>query len=313
MGRGYGRELFLEFVPATVRHRSEPLGVAALSSAVIAELGDALGGPCLEVTWAGRTVMQGVLRAARHADVILAVSLPASRPGEAADRNRVEEVLRTASEAAFDRPLVLVARAARLLDLDDGGIERVAEWAFHEVEQGFTSVAFRPQDIATSRALRLATAAESLINAGIGVEIELDRSPDGGLLLAELDEGGVPLAAVRGSRPGDDVGAALVVVDPLRDAIPDDQPCRVVLDGFVLKAVAKALPAPETDTVLSEAADDVGAALVKAASFLEELDAPLRHRLEALTYASTLGAMRALGAEGTATELLDALAAELYR
>ena len=82
----HGPELFFEFVPGTVRPFSDPLGVPILSSAVLAELSSALQDPVIEVTWPGPTVLSGALRAAKHADAILAVSMPASRPGEAGDR-----------------------------------------------------------------------------------------------------------------------------------------------------------------------------------------------------------------------------------
>jgi hypothetical protein len=312
LGRSVGRDLFFEFVPGTVRPLSDPLGVPIISGAVLAEFSRSIGGPVLEATWAGAPVMRGVLRAARHADAILAVSLPPSREGETADRARPARVAELAADVAFDRPLVLVARAPHLSAVDDGGIERMAEHVMAEVQHGFTAIGFRPQDIDLDRAERMTRAADGLVEMGIGIELELDGSSDAGLILAELEQEGLPLAAVRGCRASEDLAGGFVVVNPLTDTIPEDAPCRVVIDGFVLKALIRALSEAEAAPVLERAADDLEGALGWAATFIDELDAPLQERIEALTYVNVLAACRMLGAEGTATELLEAMAVELY-
>ncbi len=312
MGPGVGRDLFFEFVPGSVRPLSDPLGVPIISGAVLAEFSRSIGGPVLEASWAGSHVMRGVMRAARHADAILAISLPPTREGEAADREGPARVAALASEVAFDRPLVLVARAPRLKSIDDGGIERMADHVLAEMQHGFTAIGFRPQDIDVDRAARMATAAAGLVEMGIGIELELDGSSDAGLLLAELEQEGLPLAAVRGCNADEDLAGGFVVVNPMRGAIPEETPCRVIVDGFVLKALVRALSDAEAAPLLERASDDLGGALAWAATFIDELDPALQDRIEALTYVNILAGCRMLGAEGTATELLNAMAAELY-
>lgn len=311
LGPGVGRDLFFEFVPGTVRPLSDPLGVPIISGAVLAEFSRAIGGPVLEATWAGSHVMRAVLRAAKHADAILAVSLPPSREGEAGDRERPVRVAELAAEVAFDRPLVLVARAARMNAVDDGDIERLGEYVLAEAQHGFTAIGFRPQDIQIDRAERLARAALGLVEMGIGIELELDGSSDAGLLLAELEQEGLPLAAVRGCSTDEDLAGGFVVVNPMSEPIPEEAPCRVVIDGFVLKALVRALSDGEAAPLLERAATDLEGALRWAGTFIDELDPALQDRIEAMTYVNVLAACRMLGAERTAAELLDAMAAEL--
>ena len=101
------------------------------------------------------------------------------------------------------------------------------------------------------------------------------------------------------------------MVNPMTDAIPKTAPCRVVLDGYVLKALVRALASPEAGPLLERATESIEEALEWAAGFIDELDPALQDRIEALTYTNVLAACRRLGATGTASCLLEALAAEL--
>src|SRR5687768_18024384 len=105
MLEGYGRELFATFVPASARARVAQAGrpAALLSGALLARHGAALQGNVVEVTWSGRAVLAGVLRAVRHVDGIVAVSVPAlvRSSSPKASRAAVGEILAAADTALY--------------------------------------------------------------------------------------------------------------------------------------------------------------------------------------------------------------------
>src|SRR5687768_6179065 len=92
---GYGLELFHSYVPPSARARATGARVPLISGTLLAEHNAALGGPVLEVTWPGRALLDGVLRAVRHADALLAVSVPPEMrlSSPSAPRRIVEEIL----------------------------------------------------------------------------------------------------------------------------------------------------------------------------------------------------------------------------
>lgn len=310
---GYGRELFLEFVPPSARDRIGDLGVPVLSGAVVAEVAGDMQGPMLEVTFPGAAALAGLLRAVRFCDAVLAVRAPPPGADGMSQDAVAAEVIRCAAQADFDRPLVLVAGAPDLNSLDDSGIDRAAEAQYDLIHAGFTSIAFAPGAIAVDPVERVTQAAAPLVELGLGVELDFGPNAPTAALLAEFEETGLPIAAVRGSRPGDPLCGGLPVFNPLRDALNLDEPSRVLLDPFLLKAVVRALPGEEAEHMLEDAADDIGDALFRHGAFLDSLDARTSIRLEAMTYGTIVTACERLGAAGVASDLLDGLAREYFR
>lgn len=284
---GYGRELFSTFVPSSARARLDGRPRSSservlLSGALVARHAAALGGPIVEVTWAGRAALTGVLRAARHADLIVAVGVPAlvRTSGPHASRVVVDEILGAADQALFDRPLITVARA---LPLPHGAsVERLSEQLYRDVDAGFTALAFSPAafqgDVA---ALGKVTA--PLAEQDLGLEVELDGTADAALVLARIDDAGLSLTAVRGANPGDELGGALLIVDAAR-ALGSLAPfsvgapgLRIVLDERVQKSCARIA-----------GGDD--------------------ERMEAAAFMASAELLELLAAKGTAGRLLDVLA-----
>lgn len=289
---GYGRELFESFVPSSARARVAARPGAAkalLSGALVARNAPSLAGPVIEVTWPGRAALSGILRAARHDDLVVAVSVPAAvrAGGPQASRAVVDEILAAADVALFDRPLILVARAMPLAK--GASVERLSEGLYRDLEAGFTSMAF------SSAAFQgdvdeLVRVTAPLVEQELGLELELNDGEPGGdeadpaLLLARVDDAGLSLAAVRGARHGDELGAALLVIPsaqatgslaPAKAATP----LRIVLDDALARSLARG------------SGDD--------------------ERLEASLFMDTAEICAKLGARGTSTRLLDALASTL--
>lgn len=311
--RDYGRELFRHYTPAVVRPVADAFGVELLSTSVFAEHQAEVGAPLVEVSFPGAVLLDGVLRAARHADAPLVVSLSSLEPGAVRLRNEVRTVLECAADTGFDRPLALVARASSLASFDDGEIDRISDQMLSVLDVGLTAFSFRPGDIALDRAIRLTRAVRPLLEWGVGVELELDGTPADLLMLAELDEIGLPVAAVRGASGDDELCGGVLVVDPLRDPLPDNMAAaRVVLDGFLLRAARDVLGEAEGFRLFARAADDTGAALRDASTLFDELPHRDRDRLEALVYGNVAQAISRIGAEHTSDRLLDALAQEMY-
>jgi len=309
----YGRELFRRFTPSLVRPVSDAWSLELLSTSLYAELADALASPVVEVSFSSSTLLDGVFRAARHADAPVVVALSALEPGAAGLREEVRAVLECASDCGFDRPLSLVVRASPLTSVDDGELERAAERVLAILDVGATAFAFRPMDVVQDRALRFTRAVRPLLEWGLGIEVELFGTRDDALFMSELDEIGVPLAALRGASVDDELCGARLVVDPLKDALPADlSRTRVVLDGFLLRAARDVLSEAEGLTLFAAAADDTGRALKDARPLFDELPRRERDRLEALVYGNVSQALARTGASGAGDRLLDALAVELY-
>jgi hypothetical protein len=311
--RDYGRELFRQYTPAVVRPVADAFEVDLLSTSTFAQHQREIGAPLVEVSFCGGVLLDGVLRAARHADAPVTVALSALEPGGVRLHKEVRTVLECAADTGFDRPLALVARASSLSSFDDGEIDRVSERMLSVLDVGLTAFSFRPGDVALDRAIRLTRAVRPLLEWGVGVELEIDGTPADLLMLAELDEIGLPIAAVRGATGDDELCGGVLVVDPLRDALPEDMSAaRVVLDGFLLRAARDVLGETEGHRLFARAADDTGAALSDASTLFDELPHRDRDRLEALVYGNVAQALVRLGAEHTSDRLLDALAREMY-
>lgn len=309
----YGRELFRRFSPSIVRPVADAWSLELLSTSLHAELAESLVAPVVEMSFSSSTLMDGVFRAARHADAPVVVALSPLEPGGQGLRDEVRAVLECASDCGFDRPLSLLVRASALTSVDDGELERAAERVLAVLDVGATAFAFRPMDVAQDRALRFTRAIRPLLEWGLGVEVELFGARDDALFMSELDEIGVPVAAVRGAGADDELCGGRVVVDPLKDALPSDlTTARVVLDGFLLRAARDVLSEAEGLTLFAAAADDTGRALKDARPLFDELPRRERDRLEALVYGNVSQALARTGASGGGDRMLDALAVELY-
>ena len=279
---GYGRELFSTFVPSSARARLDArpssAGRALLSGALVARHAGALGGPIIEVTWSGRAALTGVLRAARHADLIVAVGVPAlvRTAGPHAPRVVIDEILGAVDAALFDRPFITVARA---MPLPHGAsVERLREHLYRDVDAGFTAIAFSPAAL-QSDIEELVRVTAPLVEQELGLEVELDGTADAALVLARIDDAGLSLSAVRGAEPGDELGGALLVVDASRalGSLAGTGALRVLLDDRLQPSLARISPG-----------DD--------------------ERMEAAAFMATSELLEALTAKGTAGKLLDALA-----
>lgn len=308
---GAGASLFLEFVPApTRRSLGDDLEVPLVSSALIAEHAPSLTGPCLEVTWPGTAALGGVLRAVRHKDGVMAVRLPEVLSEDPRARGHaVQAVVAVAEDAAFDRPLVIVGGVAGTAG--EGAAERFSDELFAAVDVGITSVVLRPAALDDELLDALCELTEPLRELGIGIEADFGPDEGAAFLLAQLDELGLPLAAVRGAGEDDELGGGLLVVDPAAGDIPD-LPVRVSLDPFVVKGLARALD-DEAGRALLASARERGASSTLAESLprLAQLDERGRARAEALVYAEVEAAAVALQAARVASDLYDALAREL--
>ncbi len=296
-GSGYGRELFSTFVPPSARARLDARtrkDAALLSGALVARHSASLAGAVVEVTWGGRAALTGVLRAARHEDVIVAVGVPAfARTAEPqAPRAIVDEILNAADAALFDRPLIVVARAIPLAP--GASVDRLSEGLYRDLDAGFTSMGFSPAAF-QGDIDELVRVTAPLVEQDLGLELELDatagasQAADAALVLARVDDAGLSLSAVRGANVGDELAGALLVVDAANAsgslaptaAIAAGVPLRIVIDG-ALGSVAR---------VLERGGDD--------------------ERVEAAAYMAATDVIAQLGAKGAASRLLDALAASM--
>lgn len=317
---GYGRELFSTFTPSSARGRIEARAARGgratplLSGALVARHREALGGPVVEVGWpklaadAAASIapmptmagafLTGVFRAVRHADAVVAVSVPFDARGRSpgAPRQIVDDVLAAADAALLDRPLILVARAAPLPP--GASVDRLSEGLYRDLEAGFTAMAFAPAVLGAAlegggsgdlEALVRLTA--PLVEQDLGLELELEASAaagaptlDTGLLLARVEDAGLALSAVRGAGADDELGGALLVVDrSAAPALPAGVAARVVLDERLWPALTRAVSTGDAE------------------------------RVEATAWLETAELLGETGAAGTASRLLDALASGLRR
>ncbi len=278
---GYGRELFSTFVPSSARARLDARGsrAALVSGALLARHRP---GVVVEATWAGRAALTGVLRAARHADAVVAVSVPSATRSvsPSAPAHIVDEILSAVDAALYDRPLVIVARAQPLPP--GASVDRLSEGLYRDVEAGYTAIAFSPTALQGDvEALVRVTA--PLVEQDLGLEVELDGSADAALILARIDDAGLSLSAVRGAAPYDELGGALLVVD-VDDTVaarPEDAALRVVIDRRLERVLQR------------NAGDD--------------------ERIEAAAWLEAGAQLAAVGAAGASSRLLDALAQSLQR
>lgn len=308
-GLAFGTRAFA-FVPGNVRRALGETSVPLLSSELAAICAPRLSGPVVELSWPGTSALIGALRAARRANAALALVMPdifaVEDPGA---RLRIARaVLALAEEARFDRPLFLVRQLRGQSARTPEEVERLKGALAAEVEAGFPSIALRPGELGLDDLAELGPLIAPFALEGVGFELELEGRHEAALALASLDEAGVRFAAVRGASADDELGGALLVVDPFQGRMPSGVPCRVSLDAFVVKGIARALPSTARDTLL-RALRSKGAtkALTSDLDLLAELDDGERARVEAMVYAEVKDALQALGADDVGDELEAAL------
>lgn len=303
-------ERLLAFVPGNVRRALLDVTLPLLSSNLAAGCAAALSGPVVEVTWPGTSALLGCLRAARRARVALALVIPdaflVEDPGA---RPRImRAVVALAEEARYDEPLFVIRRLRGQRARAPEDVERLQGAISAEVDAGFPSIALRPAELELTELKELTSVLAPFAEAGIAFELEFEGRDGAGLILATLDDAGMRFAAVRGASAEDELGGALLVVDPLEDHVPDDIPCRVSLDAFVVKGISRAVSAEARDLLLRAVRrQGASGALAGSLDTLAEIDDSERARVEALVYAEVSDAITALGAEGVGDELVDAL------
>lgn len=304
-GSPLGTHVFA-FVPANVRRALGPTPVPLLSSELAAISAPRLSGPIVELTWPGTSALLGALRAARRANAALTLVLPdIFAVDDPSARLRIARaVVALADEAHFDRPLFLVRQLRGQSARTPDDVERLRSAIFAEVEAGFPSIALRPVELGVLDLAELGPILAPFTLEGVGFEIELAGHHEAALVLPSLEDAGVRFAAVRGASADDELAGALLVVDPLAGPVPADLPCRVSLDAFVVKGIARALP-PLSRDVLVRALKEKGpaAALTSDLDLLAELDDRERARVEAFVYAEVKDAIHALGAHDIGDEL----------
>jgi hypothetical protein len=211
---------------------------------LLREHAEALAAPVVEVTARRSSVISGFLRACRRADAVAVVAIePASRRhGPSASARVIDGVIDLAVACGHDRPIVIVARAdttplwhAPSVTPAEAILERVA----HDVDAGFGAIGLDLACVGDSE--RCAMLVRAFEADDLGLELEVDEGEDAALLLAEIDDLRLPLAAVRGANAHDDVGQAtrIVRLSDLRDVEGGPGGVRVNLDDWVAAAVAR--------------------------------------------------------------------------
>ena len=242
----------------------------------------AIGVPIVEVSARRAAVLAAFLRACRQADTIAVIAVDAAprRSSPQAPARIMSGIVGAARAGLHDRPLVVVARA------DDAplwyapgvaAVDAVLERLARDIDAGYGAIGLGVELAGDGAAL--AALAPSLLDLDLGIELEVAAGEDAALLLAEIDDRGLAISAVRGANLHDEVGAATRVVE-LKDlkalAGVDAGGLRVNLDVIVAAAIARA-----------NAVDD---------------DA-----VEAVAWAAISRAIAALKADGSASLLADAL------
>ncbi len=225
---------FQRFVPASARAVVDVDGPALLSGQLLARFAERLEAPVLELSARRGAALVGFLRACKHEDALAVVSVDGAvrRRSPRAPGAVVEGILTAAAEAAYTGPLVLVARDIEpeysLTVPDD---VRLRERIARDVEAGFTSIGVAAGALAEIDEWSRVT--PMLEELDLGLELEVGPDDDAALLLAQLDDLGLPLSAVRGASPFDEIGSAALVVDvkDLTDGMP--LALRVCIDAVI--------------------------------------------------------------------------------
>jgi len=204
------------FVPASARSAAGLVDGAppCLSGRLLVRHAGAIDAPVVEMTARRAAHIMGFLRACRQADAVAVIAVDADvreqRPGAGAQA--VQGILTAAVAALYTGPLVLVARAWQPrggVD-DDSILTLVGEGVARDLAAGFGAIGL-PAAVMTNAAL-LERALRSADELDIGIELEVGDA-DASLLLASVDDASLPVSAVRGAGPLDEVGTATRVTD----------------------------------------------------------------------------------------------------
>ena len=228
------------FVPVSARKAlSVSQGrTACISGQLLTRYASAIDAPVLELTARRAASLAGFLRACHQADAVAVVAVGADvrTRGPQAGALAVSGILAAAATAHHVGPIVLVARASRPVSrrTDIAFMTHLDDTLARDVEAGFGAIglaaaAFHDVDV-------LAHAARLAIEFDLGIEIEVGATDDAALLLAGVDDRALPISAVRGARPLDELGdaARIVGLADLRDLDGLDRGgLRVNLDAVV--------------------------------------------------------------------------------
>jgi hypothetical protein len=269
-----------------------------------------------------QAAMAGFARAARDADAPLLLV----RPSGAADEKGPEEArddvafaegaFKAAAEIGFRGPLALLKDPPRA-----GSAVPDRERVQREIDAGFTGVSLAASD-SQEGARDAALAAAAVCNMELGLEVvALGGAQAAAELARQLRSRGSAPSAVRitgleeeASTLGAELaGTALsTATESLAPRLPELHVQQLVAAGPFLRALRKAAPA-EVWSKIQDWADEKGATLEQAAArhqrLLRDLPEEAREKLEALCFFAALDLFEAVGARGTGTRLIDALAA----
>ena len=189
---------------------------ALISSRHLALHAEAIAAPIIEVSGRRGAVLAAVFRACRQADaiVVIAVDSPVRRSSPQAAGRVVEGIAAAARTGHHGLPIVVVARAeiaplfyAPGSDPVDAALERISR----DLDAGYGAVAVTVDVAGDANSVERLVAL--LADVDVGLELDIGRGEDAALLLAEIYDRGVDVAAVRGAAVHDDIGGASRVVD----------------------------------------------------------------------------------------------------
>jgi len=266
--------------------------------------------------------MAGFARAARDADAPLLLV----RPSGAADEKGPEEArddlafteaaFKAADEIGFRGPLALLKDPPRA-----GSAVPDRERVQREVEAGFTGVSLAASDSQEgTRDAALAASAVCTMELGLEV-VALGGARAAAELARQLRSRGCPPSAVRITGLEDEAatlgaelkGTALSsATEALASKLPELHVQQLVAASPFLYALRKSAP-PDLWRKLEAWSDEKGATLEQAAArhqrLLRDLPEKAREKLEALCCFAAQDLFDAVGAQGSGTSLVEALAA----
>ena len=207
------------FVPAGARHTIGSIqgAPACLSGQLLTRHAAAIDAPVVEMTARRATHLVGFLRACKQASALAVVAVPAivREQSPRAGSLAVQGILTAAVAARHEGPIVLVARALqpqRGLD-DDATLTLLADGLSRDVAAGFGVIGLAAAAITDASLLDRAMRLARELDIGIELDIASDDNQATAFLLASVDDAGLPVAAVRGAGPLDEVGSATRVIN----------------------------------------------------------------------------------------------------
>lgn len=195
-----------------------------ISGQLLSRHAQAIDAPVVEVSARRGAALVGFLRACRQLDALAVVTVDdvVRRRSPSAANNALLGVLAAGAQARADRPIVVVARAPVSMTSAPSADDVHAEYAqsdalARDVGAGYSSVSL-DVDVAKDGEL-LGRLTRLALELDLGVELEVPAPVGNGvgadvaLILAMVDDRGLPVSAVRGAGLHDEVGHAARVVD----------------------------------------------------------------------------------------------------